>query len=160
MPYAVVDGNAATEWVARIDEEAVRNTRGVDILIRRRDLQATKAALEGAGFVHDRVLNVELFIDGPDGKPSAGIHLLFAGEKVQPDHDHACPELDESERAVEFQVVSLLALVRMKLTSWRYKDRTHLLDLIQVRLVDATWPARLPPPLAARLQHLLDNPDG
>jgi hypothetical protein len=28
------------------------------------------------------------------------------------------------------------------------------------RLVDATWPARYPPGLAARLQELLDTPDG
>jgi hypothetical protein len=32
--------------------------------------------------------------------------------------------------------------------------------MIQVGLLDATWPARLPPPLAARLQELLDNPNG
>jgi hypothetical protein len=48
----------------------------------------------------------------------------------------------------------------MKLTSWRLKDRVHLIDMIQVGLLDASWPARLPPPLAARLQELLDNPNG
>ena len=48
----------------------------------------------------------------------------------------------------------------MKLTSWRDKDRTHLRDLIQVGLVDVTWPERLPAPLADRLQQLLDNPAG
>ena len=100
------------------------------------------------------------FLDGPQGKPSAGLHLLFAGEKVRVDHDHPSPELSESERAAEFQVVSLPALVRMKLLSWRDKDRTHLRDMIQVGLIDATWPARLPPPLADRLQQLLDTPNG
>ena len=34
VPYAVVGGNAVAEWVARIDEEAVRNTRDVDLLVR------------------------------------------------------------------------------------------------------------------------------
>ncbi len=48
----------------------------------------------------------------------------------------------------------------MKLTSWRDKDRTHLRDMIHVGLIDATWPARLPPPLGERLQSLLDNPNG
>ena len=57
-------------------------------------------------------------------------------------------------------MVALLALVRMKLLSWRLKDRVHLLDMIHVGLIDATWPARLPPPLADRLQQLLDNPNG
>jgi hypothetical protein len=160
VPYAVVGGNAVAEWVARIDDGAVRNTRDVDILIRRDDFAATRAALESAGFVYHHVMDVDLFIDGPQAKPSEGIHLLFAGEKVRAEHELPNPEVDQSERAAEFQVVALLALVRMKLLSWRDKDRTHLRDMIQVGLLDATWPARLPPPLAERLQQLLDDPNG
>jgi hypothetical protein len=57
-------------------------------------------------------------------------------------------------------VTSLAALVRMKLIAWRLKDRVHLLDLIGVGQIDATWTARFPPPLGARLQELLDNPNG
>jgi hypothetical protein len=41
-----------------------------------------------------------------------------------------------------------------------YKDRTHLRDLIEIGLIDATWPQRLAPELAARLQQLLDTPEG
>ena len=160
VPYAVVGGNAVAEWVARIDDEAVRNTKDVDLLVRRADFAAVQTALETAGFVYHHLLDVDVFIDGPQGKPSAGVHLLFAGEKVRPEDEHPCPELDESERAAEFQVVALLALVRMKLLAWRLKDRVHLLDMIQVGLLDATWPARLPPPLGDRLQQLLDNPNG
>ena len=52
VPYAVVGGNAVAEWVGRVDEDAVRNTRDVDILIRRHDLPAAKSALEPAGFVY------------------------------------------------------------------------------------------------------------
>ncbi|HBI46825.1 MAG TPA: hypothetical protein DDY78_28825 [Planctomycetales bacterium] len=160
VPYAVVGGNAVAEWVARMDDEAVRNTRDVDLLVRRADFAAARTALETAGFVYHHLWGVDVFIDGPQGKPSAGVHLLFAGEKVQADDEHPCPEIDESERAAEFQVVALPALVRMKLLAWRDKDRTHLRDMIQVGLIDATWPARLPPPLADRLQQLLDNPNG
>ena len=160
VPYAVVGGNAVAEWVARIDDEAVRNTRDVDLLVRRADFAAARAALEAAGFVYHHLLDVDVFVDGSQGKPSAGVHLLFAGEKVRAEDEHPCPELDDSERAAEFQVVKLLALVRMKLLAWRDKDRTHLRDLIHVGLIDATWPARLPPPLAERLQQLLDNPNG
>jgi len=160
VPYAVAGGNAVAEWVGRIDEDAVRNTRDVDLLVRRADLPAARAALEGAGFVYHHLLDIDTFIDGPQGKPSGGIHVLFAGEKVRRDDEHTLPDLDESERAVEFQVVALEALVRMKLTAWRDRDRTHLRDMIGVGLLDATWPARLPPPLGARLQQLLDDPNG
>lgn len=160
VPYAVAGGNAVAEWVERIDEDAVRNTPGIDLLIRRSDFSAARAALETAGFIYHHLLDVDTFIDGPQGKPSGGIHLLFAGEKVRPEDEHALPDLLESERASEFQVANLEALVRMKLTAYRLKDRVHLLDLIGVGLLDATWPARLPPPLGARLQQLLDNPNG
>ena len=91
---------------------------------------------------------------------TAGSTFIVADGGCRDRHKCPCPGLDESERAVEFQVATLLALVRMKLTSWRLKDRVHLLDMIQVGLIDATWPVRLPPPLAERLQSLLDNPNG
>jgi hypothetical protein len=38
IPYVVAGGNAVAEWIARIDEDAVRNTRDVDLLLRRADL--------------------------------------------------------------------------------------------------------------------------
>src|SRR5216683_4597301 len=93
VPYAVVGGNAVAEWVARADEGAVRNTRDVDLLIRRADLPAARAALEAAGFVYNQVLDVDMFIDGPQGRPSGGVHILFAGEKVRPEYEHASPDL-------------------------------------------------------------------
>jgi hypothetical protein len=48
----------------------------------------------------------------------------------------------------------------MKLTSFRDKDRVHIRDLIDVGLVDATWLARLPPPLIERLRSVLATPEG
>ena len=160
VPYAVVGGNAVAEWVARADEGAVRGTRDVDVLVRRADFAAARTALEAAGFVYYQLLDVDMFIDGPQGRPSEAIHILYAGEKVKPEYEHASPDLDESERAAEFQVTSLEALTRMKLIAWRDKDRTHLRDMIGVGLIDATWPARFPPPLGDRLQELLDDPNG
>ena len=160
VPYAVVGGHAVAEWVGRIDEDAVRPTRDVDILIRRTDLPAARTALEAVGFIHYNLLDLDTFIDGPQGKPSGGIHILFAGEKVRSEDEYLLPEIGQSERASEFQVADLEALLRMKLIAWRDKDRTHLRDLIGVGLIDATWPARFSPTLAARLQELLDNPNG
>jgi len=85
VPYAVVGGNAVAEWVARMDDEAVRNTRDVDLLVRRADFAAARTALETAGFVYHHLWGVDVFIDGPQGKPSAGVHLLFAGESLARD---------------------------------------------------------------------------
>ncbi len=160
VAYAVAGGNAVAEWVGRVDDGAVRNTKDVDLLIRRHDLPVVQVALESAGFVYRHVWGVDTFIDGPDGKPCAGVHLLFAGEKVRTADEYPSPDLAESEPAADFRVVSLDALVQMELQSWRVEDRMLLRDLIDVGLINATWPTRFPSPLAARLQHLLENPHG
>jgi hypothetical protein len=160
VAYAVVGGNAVAEWVGRVDEAAVRNTQDVDILLRRTDLGAAKTVMESAGFVHCQTLDVEMFLDGPDGRPKDAIHIFFAAEKVRSDYATPAPDVTDSEPAAQFQVVSLESLVQMKLNSFRLKDQVHLLDMIGVGLVDQTWPARLPAALASRLQQLLDNPNG
>ena len=119
VPYAVAGGNAVAEWVGRLDEDAVRKTRDVDLLVRRADLPAARprSKLPGSSIITSSI-SIS-FIDGPQGKPSDGIHFLFAGEKVRRDDEHSLPDIDESERAVEFQVANLEALVRMKLIAYR-----------------------------------------
>ena len=44
IPYAVAGGNAVAAWVARVDRAAVRNTRDVNILVRRSDFDRVKLA--------------------------------------------------------------------------------------------------------------------
>ena len=160
VPYAVAGGNAVAAWVSRVDEAAVRNTQDVDILLRRADLPAASVALTQAGFVHRRVAGVEMFLDGPSARARDAVHVVFAAEKVRPDYVAPAPDVSESEQTESFRLLTLEALVRMKLTSFRDKDRTHLRDLMEVGLVDTSWRGRLPEELGGRLQSLLDNPEG
>ena len=160
VPYAVAGGNAVALWVSRVDETAVRNTQDVDVLVRREDFGAAQAALESAGFVHRRVAGIEVFLDGPAAKAREAVHIVFANEKVRPQEPLPNPDVSESEDAGLFRVIALDALVRIKLTAFRDKDRTHLRDLMDVGLVDAQWLAKLPPVLADRLRQLLENPEG
>ena len=106
------------------------------------------------------VASVDLLLDGPDAQARDAVHVIFAGEKVRPDFALPAPDVIESEPTEAFRVLRLDALVRMKLTSFRDKDRTHLRDVISVGLVDESWRLKLPEELAARLQPLLDTPDG
>jgi hypothetical protein len=159
VPYAVVGGNAVASWVATVDEGAVRNTRDVDLLVRRSDVPTVAAALEQAGFVGGELLDVVMFRDGPEGKPSEAVHLLFAGEKTRPDHPLPAPDIQTVADPGEFRVLALEPLVTMKLLSNRDKDRTHLRDLIGVGLVDVSWLPKVPPELAERLKQILDTPD-
>ena len=158
IPYAVVGGNAVAVWVATIDAAAVRNTQDVDILLRRSDLEAASHALAAAGFIRRHVAGIDFFLDGPDAKARDAVHVVMAGEKVRPEYVAAAPDVGEFEKPLQFRVVKLESLVRMKLTSFRDKDRTHLRDMLEVGLIDATWANRFPPELAARLQLLIDTP--
>ena len=158
--YAVTGGNAVAEWVGRIDKAAVRFTQDVDILLRREDLPLAVVALEKSGFVFRHAAGIDFFTDGPDGGFREAVHILFAGEKVREEYVAAAANIEESEITERFRVVTLAALVRMKLTSFRRKDQVHLTDMIDVGLIDATWTHNMNPELADRLQQLLDDPDG
>ena len=158
VPYAVAGGNAVAAWVSRVDETAVRSTQDVDILLRRADLAAARQALEHAGFAYRH--GVDMFLDGANAKARDAVHIIFAAEKVRSSYAEAAPDVSESEQTETFRLLSLDALVRLKLTSFRDKDRVHLRDLIEVGLVDEEWLGRVPPSLRPRLQQLLNNPEG
>ncbi|MBC8288976.1 MAG: nucleotidyltransferase family protein [Planctomycetes bacterium] len=160
IPYAVSGGNAVRAWVTQADEAAVRTTRDVDILLRRADLPAAVAALESEGFVHRHSAGIDMFLDGPDAKARDAVHVAFSREKVRDGDLVPAPDVDEFEYSNEFRFLKLEALARMELSTFRRKERMHLRDMIDVELIDASWRDRFPPEFAARLQELLDNPDG
>src|SRR3954451_25061398 len=64
IAYAVIGGNAVSAWVGQVETAAVPFTQDVDLLTLRSDLDATKAALEPAGFLYRHVASVDLFLDG------------------------------------------------------------------------------------------------
>jgi hypothetical protein len=104
---------------------------------------------------------MDMFLDGPDAKARDAVHVVFAAEKVRAEYAAPVPDVSESEETETFRLLSLAALVQMKLTSFRDKDRVHLRDLMDVGLVDATWLEQpMPVALLSRLQELLDNPEG
>jgi hypothetical protein len=159
VQYAVAGGNAVAAWVATIDPGAVRNTQDVDVLIRRSDLESAKAALLSAGFVHRHVAGIDMFLDGQTASARDAVHIVFAREKVRPEYSSTAPDVTDSESRAEFRVLSLAALVTMKLTSFRRKDQVHLLDMLEVGLIDSAWKSHLPKELADKLQHLINTPD-
>ena len=147
VPYAVIGGNAVAAWVATVDDGAVRSTRDVDLLMRAEDLPQATETLTAVGFIRDQVMNVTVFLDGPDGKPSQGIHILLAGKKVKDNYASAAPTIDQFATIDDKKVIRLVELVGMKLNSYRRKDQTHLLDMIGVGLIDQSWPAKFEPSL-------------
>ena len=159
VPYAVIGGNAVAEWVGRIDKGAVRFTKDVDLLMRRDDLPRAIDVLERAGFIYAETFGVSLFLDHPDASPREAVHVIFSGEKVKSNDLSSAPDVDDYEISEHFKILALERLIQMKLTAFRRKDQVHLLDMLDVGLIDASWVSRFPPPLAERLQELLDNPE-
>lgn len=157
LSYAVIGGNAVIHWINQANPAAYRFTQDVDVLIRREDLPSVTKVMEAAGFRYRHVRGIDMFLDGPVNKEQDAVHLLFAGEKVRPDDLAPAPSVEESIPGEAFQVLGLEALVRMKLTSFRLKDQTHLDDMLQVGLIDKSLKERLPIELAERFQEILDQ---
>lgn len=155
IPYAVVGGNAVAAWVGRVDPGATRATKDVDILVRRVDVPRVTAALAARGFVREDLRDIVLFLDPGEPSRKSGIHLVWASERLRPSYTESSPDVTESERDPEgFVVVSLLGLLRMKLTSFRDVDRVHVADMLGVGLVTDEVRRKLPPSLVERLEQI------
>jgi len=150
--YAVIGGNAVARWVARIDPSATRSTKDVDVLVRRADLDRITDTLNGLGFARDDLRRLVMFLDPAEPSRRAGVHLVWADERVRPSYALPAPSVDDAVRDTEgFWVLDLPALVRMKLTSFRDIDRVHVADLLAVGLIDDSVRAALPRQLQGRL---------
>lgn len=167
LPYAVIGGNAVAAWVSRVDDSVVRNTRDVDLLVRRSDMDAIVTAMADGGFIHRSASilggkgRIEMFLDGPGAKARDRVHLIFSGEKVHPESIEPSPDVADIDTSHDdFRLIDLDALVTMKLTSYRDKDRVHLRDMMEIGMLDGSWLPRVPISLRDRLQALLDDPDG
>jgi hypothetical protein len=160
IPYAVCGGNAVAAWIATVDPGATRTTKDVDVLVNRSDLERITATLEDIGFVREDLRSITLFVDPNEPNRKTGVHLIWAGERVRPSYVHAAPTPDEAVRIEDrFAVLSVAALVRMKLTSLRDIDRVHVADLKSAGLIDEQIHRVLPADLRERLDRIVpDDP--
>ena len=160
IPYAVIGGNAVAAWVGRVDASATRATKDVDLLVRRADTERVSAAMHGLGLRREDLRDLVMFVDPAENSRRSGVHLVWAGEHVRPSYTAPAPDVAEAERDPEgFLVLSLPALVRMKLTSFRDVDRVHIGDMLGVGLIGPTVRASLPAPLLARLDEVAAKQD-
>ncbi|MDQ6664427.1 MAG: hypothetical protein M3Z23_08540, partial [Acidobacteriota bacterium] len=119
--------------VEQVDRDQIMLTRDVDIMIRRSDLDRVKEASERYGF---------------------RLRLICSGERVRPDQAPN-PALAPEQIIVhggEVAVIAVADLVRMKLNSYRDKDRVHVRGMDAARLITLEVERGLPEQLRARLQ--------
>ena len=67
------------------------------------------------------MLDVVTFRDGPEGKPSEAVHLLFSGETLRPGELMPPPGIETVDDPASFRVIAIESLVSMKLVSNRRK---------------------------------------
>lgn len=159
IPFAIVGGNAVRIWVAQVDPGAVRATNDVDVLIRPEDLEQAKHVMEQHGFHHRKADGQDMFFEGREDSVRFAIHVVLANQMVRQDDFEPNPDVEPSEFGAGIRTLPLERLVRMKLNSFRLKDRVHLLDMIDVGLINASWIQKFPPTLSERLRSLIENPN-
>jgi hypothetical protein len=153
IPYAVIGGNAVAAWVASVDESAVRATKDTDILLNAQDLDRVTRVLENNGFLREDLKSLTIFVDAQDRNKRTGIHVVLAGQTIRPSYSYPAPDLSEVKRSKEgFFILELFPLVKMKLTSFRDKDRVHLGDMLSVGLITEEIRKGLPDDLLKRLE--------
>lgn len=158
IPYAVIGGNAIATWVATVDEGLVRNTKGVDLMLRREDLGRAAAAVLPIGLLADSVGDCPIFLDQADPRPSRGVHVVVASEVIGRQDRRRAPDLGDRVRSERgFWVLDLPSLLYMKLHANRLHDKAHVGDLLQLGLITRDIARTLPRELFERLLKIRDE---
>ena len=151
IPCRVVGGLATFLHVRQVDPPSARLTRDVDVAIDRRHLDAIRAAVEAHGFVYRHAAGVDMFLVAENPTARSGVHLVFVGERVRPEYPELVPASDPVRTKEGILIAPVADLVRMKLTSYRLKDKVHIQDLDAVGLISPEIEAGLPNSLRQRL---------
>lgn len=154
IEYRVVGGLAAYLYVEEAEADAGRLTKDIDIVVRRADLPRIAEAAEAVGLEYRHAAGIDMLVQ--KGKPSArrAVYMIFEGEKVRPEYCEPAAGLAGGREIQGLPVVPLADLVKMKLTSFRLKDQTHLRDLQEQGLITAELEASLSPILRERLAYV------
>ena len=153
ISYELVGGMAVFVHVNKVEQMAARNTKGIDLLIRRDDLHRIAETTQAAGFVFRHTAGVDMLLwQGDRNNP---IYFVFAGEKTRPEQPHPNPKLAPVRERLhdsDFWVIPVADLVRMKLSSNRLRDQVQIQDMDEVGLITAQVESRLPLDLSERLE--------
>lgn len=153
IEYRMVGGVAVFLHVHERDPLAARSTRDLDIAVERRDLERIIAAVRPLGLEHRHAAGVDMLVDADEPRARSAVHLVFVGEKVRPEYLEPVPGFSTPARTTEGVLLAPIEdLVRMKLTSFRLRDRVHLKDMDAVGLITSAVEAALPGALRERLR--------
>ena len=151
IEYRIVGGMAVYLHVNEVDPVAARLTRDVDVAVKRADLERIGRAVKPFGLEFRHVAGVDMLVDSSVPKARSAVHLVFVNEKVRPHYLEPVPKFSPAWSYKGWMVAPVADLMKMKLTSFRDKDRVHIRDLDSVGLITPEIEAGLPEQLRERL---------
>jgi hypothetical protein len=154
IPYEVVGGLAVLIHVEAASPEHSSLTRDVDLMVHRSDLARIQEAAAKSGFRFRHAAGIDMLIYGEAESAKNAVHLIFSGEKVRPAYSTPAPPIEPERMQIhgkEVMVIPVVDLVRMKLTSYRDKDRVHIRSMDAAGLITSAVEELLPPELLSRL---------
>lgn len=157
IAYELIGGGAVMLQVNRVEPSAVRNTKDIDIMVRRPDLERIKEVAQRHGFTFRHAAGLDMLLPHGESRARNAVHLIFSGEKVRPNQEVANPPLRPEHlciHGVDVAVIPVADLVQMKLSNNRDIDRVHVRDLDSVGLITPELEEALPSVLRARLHEL------
>jgi hypothetical protein len=155
IEYRVIGGMAIFLQISEYNHDAARLTRDVDVAVDRKDLGRITHAVEAFGFRYRHVAGVDMLVDAKEPKARSAVHLVFIREKVRREYLEPVPEFTKPTVTKEGILLAPVSdLVRMKLTSFRLRDKVHLLDMDSVGLITPEIEHSLPDALRSRLEQV------
>jgi hypothetical protein len=151
IEYRIVGGLAVYLHVNAIDPLAARLTRDIDAAVRRTDIEKIAQVVKPVGLEFRHVAGVDMLVDSARPKARSAVHLIFVNEKVRPEYAEPVPAFSPAAPVDGLVVAPVADLVKMKLTSFRDKDRVHVRDMDSVGLITPEIEAGLPEALRQRL---------
>jgi hypothetical protein len=160
IPYELIGGGAVMVHVNRVEPSAVRNTKDLDIMVDRRDLDRIKEVAVEHGFTFRHSVGLDMLLPRGETQARNAVHLIFSGEKVKPNQVVANPPIRPEYleiHGVAVAVIPVHDLVQMKLSNNRDIDRVHVRDMDSVGLITPELEETLPHILIARLREIRSN---
>ena len=160
VPHELVGGLAVFLHVENADSTHSSLTRDIDIMIRRDDLPRVVSIAEQFGFRYRHSAGLDMLLYGESNSARNAVHLLFAGERVKQTQLEAHPAIRPVRAGLhgqDFLVVPVVALVSMKLSSCRDKDRLHVRGMDAAGLITQEVEQALNEDLRFRLGHIRES---
>jgi len=157
VPHELVGGLAVFLHVENADSTHSSLTRDIDVLIRRDDLARVVEIAEKHGFRFRHSAGLDMLLYGETDNARNAIHLWFAGERVKETQIEVHPDIQPVRAGLhgqDFLVIPVVDLVRMKLSSYRDKDRVRVRGMDAAGLITGDVERELSEELRSRLRHV------